>query len=188
MLVNIIWLIVSGLPLALEHAVFGCILCVTIIGIPFGLQHFKTGETGIDAIWRGSILKMPALFRAGISLSCISGSRYPGASLIDLLQNTVRLLALGRSGLVIIIIVIRRDGAGDNIRHIILFQSVLINCKGLLENHGIHIAGVGIALRNRNSPDCKRYFFLCILQCPGEREDDGRRQDLLPHLWQGVQE
>ncbi len=47
LLVNIIWLILSGLPLALEHAVFGCVLCVTIIGIPFGLQHFKLAKLAL---------------------------------------------------------------------------------------------------------------------------------------------
>lgn len=44
LLLNIIWLIVSGVPLALEHAVFGVLLCVTVIGIPFGLQHFKLAQ------------------------------------------------------------------------------------------------------------------------------------------------
>lgn len=46
-LINIIWLIISGLPLALEHLVFGCFLCVTIIGIPFGLQHFKLAKLAL---------------------------------------------------------------------------------------------------------------------------------------------
>ena len=41
LLLNIIWLIVSGIPLALEHLAWGCLLCITIIGIPFGLQQFK---------------------------------------------------------------------------------------------------------------------------------------------------
>ena len=40
-ILNIIWLILSGIPLALEHLAFGLVLCVTIIGIPFGMQHFK---------------------------------------------------------------------------------------------------------------------------------------------------
>ena len=39
-ILNIIWLIVSGLVLALEHLVWGILLCVTIVGIPFGLLHF----------------------------------------------------------------------------------------------------------------------------------------------------
>ena len=41
LLLNIIWIVTSGLPLAIEHATFGVIFCITIIGIPFGKQHFK---------------------------------------------------------------------------------------------------------------------------------------------------
>lgn len=46
-LLNIIWLLLSGIPLALESAVFGCILCVTVVGIPFGLQHFKIAKLAL---------------------------------------------------------------------------------------------------------------------------------------------
>ena len=38
---NIIWILVAGLPLAVNCLVGGVILCVTIIGIPFGIQAFK---------------------------------------------------------------------------------------------------------------------------------------------------
>ena len=38
---NIIWILVGGIWIALTHLVFGILFCVTIIGIPFGLQHFK---------------------------------------------------------------------------------------------------------------------------------------------------
>lgn len=41
LLANILWLLLSGIPLALEHLVLGCLCCVTIVGIPFGMQHFK---------------------------------------------------------------------------------------------------------------------------------------------------
>ena len=44
---NIIWLIVSGLPLALEHLAIGVAMCVTIIGIPFGLQQFKLAKLAL---------------------------------------------------------------------------------------------------------------------------------------------
>lgn len=47
LLVNIIWLIVSGIPMAVEFAVIGGILCVTIIGIPFGLQMFKLAKLAL---------------------------------------------------------------------------------------------------------------------------------------------
>lgn len=44
---NMIWLLVSGLPLALEHLVLGLLLCVTVIGIPFGLQQFKLAKLAL---------------------------------------------------------------------------------------------------------------------------------------------
>ncbi len=46
-IVNIIWILVSGIPLAIEHLTFGCLLCITIIGIPFGLQHFKLAKLAL---------------------------------------------------------------------------------------------------------------------------------------------
>lgn len=39
-IMNILWLI-AGLPICLTHLFFGIILCITIVGIPFGMQHFK---------------------------------------------------------------------------------------------------------------------------------------------------
>lgn len=47
LLVNVIWLLVSGIPLALEHLMLGGLLCVTIIGIPFGVQHFKLAKLAL---------------------------------------------------------------------------------------------------------------------------------------------
>ena len=38
---NILWLIFGGFATALEYVISGLVLCITIIGIPFGLQCFK---------------------------------------------------------------------------------------------------------------------------------------------------
>ena len=38
---NILWIILGGIEIALTHLGLGVVFCVTIIGIPFGLQHFK---------------------------------------------------------------------------------------------------------------------------------------------------
>ncbi len=38
---NIIWIIFGGLYTCVAHLLFGLLLCLTIIGIPFGRQHFK---------------------------------------------------------------------------------------------------------------------------------------------------
>lgn len=46
-LLNILWIVISGLPLAIEHAILGCIFCITIIGIPFGLQMFKIAKLAL---------------------------------------------------------------------------------------------------------------------------------------------
>ena len=40
-IMNVIWILVFGIEIATIHLVFGLICCITIIGIPFGLQHFK---------------------------------------------------------------------------------------------------------------------------------------------------
>lgn len=46
-LVNVIWILISGIPLAIEHITIGCILCITIVGIPFGLQQFKLAKLAL---------------------------------------------------------------------------------------------------------------------------------------------
>lgn len=38
---NLIWLILAGVWLAIGYLIAGAILCITIIGIPFGMQAFK---------------------------------------------------------------------------------------------------------------------------------------------------
>ncbi|MFG2828783.1 YccF domain-containing protein [Streptomyces sp. NPDC048434] len=38
---NVIWIIFAGWWLALGHIITGIALCVTIIGIPFGIANFK---------------------------------------------------------------------------------------------------------------------------------------------------
>lgn len=46
-LVNVIWILISGIPLVLEHITLGCLLCITIIGIPFGMQQFKLAKLAL---------------------------------------------------------------------------------------------------------------------------------------------
>lgn len=45
---NLIWLIFGGFAIFMEYMVAGFLLCVTIIGIPFGIQSFKLG---VLALW-----------------------------------------------------------------------------------------------------------------------------------------
>ena len=40
-IMNILWLVIGGIWIALTHLLFGVLLSITIIGIPWGKQHFK---------------------------------------------------------------------------------------------------------------------------------------------------
>ena len=41
LLLNVIWLILGGFIVVLAYLLGGILLCITIIGIPFGIQCFK---------------------------------------------------------------------------------------------------------------------------------------------------
>ncbi len=41
LLLNVLWIICGGIELAIAHLTLGVIFCITIVGIPFGMQHFK---------------------------------------------------------------------------------------------------------------------------------------------------
>lgn len=44
---NIIWFFCAGLWAALAWYAVGLLLCITVLGIPFGLQCFKIGSFGL---------------------------------------------------------------------------------------------------------------------------------------------
>lgn len=44
---NIIWILFAGIELALAHLALGVLFCITIIGIPFGMQHFKLAKLAV---------------------------------------------------------------------------------------------------------------------------------------------
>lgn len=40
-IMNVIWIVVGGIEITMLHLTFGALCCLTIVGIPFGIQHFK---------------------------------------------------------------------------------------------------------------------------------------------------
>ena len=40
---NIFWLLLGGIVIAIIYYIVGLLMCITIIGIPFGIQLFKLG-------------------------------------------------------------------------------------------------------------------------------------------------
>jgi uncharacterized membrane protein YccF (DUF307 family) len=63
-LLNILWLVLAGIWLALSYVLAGVILCVTIIGIPFGIQAFKLAGY---ALWPFGRALVPSAGRGGLS-------------------------------------------------------------------------------------------------------------------------
>lgn len=45
---NILWLILGGLIIAVIYYLVGLLMCITIVGIPFGLQLFKLGTYALS--------------------------------------------------------------------------------------------------------------------------------------------
>ena len=54
---NIIWFILAGWWLALAHVVCACVSAVTIIGIPFAIQHLKLAATSLAPIGKTIVKK-----------------------------------------------------------------------------------------------------------------------------------
>ncbi|MCR4825100.1 MAG: YccF domain-containing protein [Bacteroidales bacterium] len=44
---NLLWILLGWWEIALVHLVCGLLLCVTVIGLPWGLQHFKMALNAI---------------------------------------------------------------------------------------------------------------------------------------------
>lgn len=47
LIMNVIWIIFGGIEIAMLHIGLGVLLCLTIIGIPFGIQHFKMASLAL---------------------------------------------------------------------------------------------------------------------------------------------
>lgn len=51
-LMNVIWFFVGGVWIFLTHIAFGVIFFITIIGIPFAMQHFKLAGLALTPFGR----------------------------------------------------------------------------------------------------------------------------------------
>ena len=54
---NILWILCGGFIVSIMYYIAGLIMCVTIIGIPFGLQLFKLGTLALCPFGRDVQLK-----------------------------------------------------------------------------------------------------------------------------------
>lgn len=62
---NVLWFVLAGWWLALEHLIAGVLLCITIIGIPLGVGSFKMAGAalapfGREVVKPGDLTEAPA--------------------------------------------------------------------------------------------------------------------------------
>jgi len=55
LLLNVLWFLFAGWYIALAHVAVGVAQCVTIIGIPFGFQHFKLALIALAPIGKSVV-------------------------------------------------------------------------------------------------------------------------------------
>jgi len=60
---NILWFVLAGWWLALEHVIVGVLLCITIIGIPLGVGSFKMAGAALAPFGR-EVVKISDLTEA----------------------------------------------------------------------------------------------------------------------------
>jgi uncharacterized membrane protein YccF (DUF307 family) len=51
-IMNVIWILIGGIWISLTHLIFGVLFGITIIGIPFALQHFKLAALALTPFGR----------------------------------------------------------------------------------------------------------------------------------------
>lgn len=73
---NIIWFILAGVWLALGHVACAIVNFVTIIGIPFGIQHLKLAGIALAPIGKTVVTKeVAAAARAATATATVAGLR-----------------------------------------------------------------------------------------------------------------
>lgn len=56
-IMNLIWIVVGGFWIFMTHILLGLLLSITIIGIPFGRQHFKLAALALSPFGREVYVK-----------------------------------------------------------------------------------------------------------------------------------
>ncbi len=51
-LMNVVWILIGGIWISLTHLAFGILFAITIIGLPFALQHFKLAGLALTPFGR----------------------------------------------------------------------------------------------------------------------------------------
>ena len=74
-IMNCLWCLLSGLWLAIAHALVGITDCLTIIGIPFGLANFKLASVSFAPLGKRAVSKEVASEARARAANAILDSR-----------------------------------------------------------------------------------------------------------------
>ncbi len=70
LLLNILWMIFGGgFVIALEYVIGGLILCLTVVGIPFGLQCFKIAGLAFMPFGTDIVARRRGVLSGGLGLA-----------------------------------------------------------------------------------------------------------------------
>ena len=56
-LMNLIWIFTGGIYISITHLIFGVLFAITIIGFPFGKQHFKLAALALTPFGKEVVSK-----------------------------------------------------------------------------------------------------------------------------------
>ena len=65
--VNVLWIVLAGVWLAITHTLIGLVDCISVVGIPFGLANFKLAKVAFAPLGKtavSSALAKEAIARA----------------------------------------------------------------------------------------------------------------------------
>ena len=56
-LMNLIWIFTGGIWISISHLIFGILFSITIIGLPWGMQHFKLAALALTPFGKEVVFK-----------------------------------------------------------------------------------------------------------------------------------
>jgi len=57
-LMNLIWIFTGGIWISISHLIFGILFSITIIGLPWGMQHFKLAALALTPFGKEVVTKL----------------------------------------------------------------------------------------------------------------------------------
>ena len=93
---NILWIILGGLWLAILWSVFGIILCITVVGIPFGVQCFKLARLSFLPFEKKVTIRFKEHPVANIIWAFLGGWEMAIAYLIFGIANCITIIGISK--------------------------------------------------------------------------------------------